>query len=270
MKRDTDDEKGQLRAALFLSNESAKLVKHGRIQNKDLAIEVCAQDFRAKYNDILDKFMAERQDAYELRGHLIKKQENYIYREQEYRSTIQRLKDEIDKNSKKPFALPKEIGDDELELEGMKLVLNKQTSLEKLEQQTKQSQCAHINQKDVKEIHNRLGAILEGISTMQVNAQSKLSQNRAKMWATLDENLKLYKDGLEKANAKRKDNEFNPTEKDRSNRETLETMSSMAQKIDEDNQQLMKRNQELKIQYMCQENDREMLIKQIIYHKKQN
>ena len=152
----------------------------------------------------------------------------------------------------------------------MKLVLNKQTSQEKLEQQTKQSQCAHINQKDVKEIHNRLGAILEGISTMQVNAQSKLSQNRAKMWATLDENLKLYKDGLEKANAKRKDNEFNPTEKDRSNRETLETMSSMAQKIDEDNQQLMKRNQELKIQYMCQENDREMLIKQIIYHKKQN
>lgn len=137
MKRDTDDEKGQLRAALFLSNESAKLVKHGRIQNKDLAIEVCAQDFRAKYNDILDKYVAERQDAYELREHLIKKQENYIYREQEYRSTIQRLKDEIDKNSKKPFALPKEIGDDELELEGMKLELIKQTSQEKLEQQTK-------------------------------------------------------------------------------------------------------------------------------------
>lgn len=103
---------------------------------------------------------------------------------------------------------------------------------------------------------------------MQANAQSKLSNSRAKMWATLDENLKLYKEGLEKANAKRKDNEFDPTEKDRSNRETLETMSSMAQKIDEDNQQLMKRNQELKIQYMSQENDREMLIKQIIYHKK--
>lgn len=85
---------------------------------------------------------------------------------------------------------------------------------------------------------------------MQANAQSKLSNSRAKMWATLDENLKLYKEGLEKANAKRKDNEFDPMEKDRSNRETLETMSSMAQKIDEDNQQLMKRNQELKIQYM--------------------
>lgn len=110
----------------------------------------------------------------------------------------------------------------------MKLELIKQTSQEKLDLQTKQSQCAHINQKDVKEIHNRLGAILEGISTMQANAQSKLSNSRAKMWATLDENLKLYKEGLEKANAKRKDNEFDPTEKDRSNRETLETMSSMA------------------------------------------
>jgi len=42
MKRDTDEDKGTVRAALFISNESAKLVKHGKIQNKDLAIEVCA------------------------------------------------------------------------------------------------------------------------------------------------------------------------------------------------------------------------------------
>jgi hypothetical protein len=42
MKRESDDEKGSVRAALFLSSESAKLIKHGRIQNKDLAIEVCA------------------------------------------------------------------------------------------------------------------------------------------------------------------------------------------------------------------------------------
>lgn len=41
-KEDKDDEKGQLRASLFLSSESVKLIKHGRIQNKDLAIEVCA------------------------------------------------------------------------------------------------------------------------------------------------------------------------------------------------------------------------------------
>jgi hypothetical protein len=35
------------------------------------------------------------------------------------------LKKEIDENSQKPFALPKETADDELELEGIKLELNK-------------------------------------------------------------------------------------------------------------------------------------------------
>lgn len=71
---------------------------------------------------------------------------------------------------------------------------------------------------------------------MQNNAQEKLAENRAKVWASLDENLAQYKEGLKKANEKRQGNDFNPSDKDKSNRETLETMSSMAQKIDEDNQ----------------------------------
>jgi type III secretory pathway component EscR len=71
---------------------------------------------------------------------------------------------------------------------------------------------------------------------MQNNAQGKLAENRAKVWASLDENLAQYKEGLKKANEKRQGNDFNPSDKDKSNRETLETMSSMAQKIDEDNQ----------------------------------
>lgn len=42
MKKEGEDEKGQIRASIFISSESAKMVKHGKIQNKDLAIEVCA------------------------------------------------------------------------------------------------------------------------------------------------------------------------------------------------------------------------------------
>lgn len=42
--------------------------------------------------EILDKYENERKDAYELRDHLITKQENYIFREQEYRITIEKLK----------------------------------------------------------------------------------------------------------------------------------------------------------------------------------
>lgn len=250
MKRDTDDDKGAVRAALFISSESSKLVKHGRIQNKDLAIEVCAQDWATKYSEILDKYERERKDAYELREHLITKQENYIFREQEYRTTIELLKKEIDDHSKKPFALPKETADDELELDGLKLELNKQSSAEKREEANKQSEGVYQNQKEVKDIHAKLGGILGCISQMQNDAQTKLANNRAKIWATLDENLVQYKEGLKKANEKRQGNDFNPSDKDKSNKETLETMSSMAQKIDEDNQNLMRKNQELKIQFL--------------------
>mgnify|MGYP000886914361 FL=1 len=95
-----------------------KLAKHGRIQNKDLAIEVCAQDWQHKYEVELAKYEKERKDAYDLREHLIKKQEMYIYREQEYRETIRLLNLSIVENSKKTLMLPKEQLDETLELEG--------------------------------------------------------------------------------------------------------------------------------------------------------
>lgn len=47
--------------------------------------------------------------------------------------------------------------------------------------------------------------------------------------------------------------------------EHLDTMTQIAQKIDDENRALMKKNQDLKIQYMSQENDRDLLLKQLIY-----
>lgn len=47
-------------------------------------------------------------------------------------------------------------------------------------------------------------------------------------------------------------------------------MTTMAQKIDDDNRKLMKKNGELKIQYLSQMDDRDLLLKQIIFHKKEN
>jgi hypothetical protein len=51
--------------------------------------------------------------------------------------------------------------------------------------------------------------------------------------------------------------------------EHLETMTQIAQKIDDENRNLMKKNSELKIQYLSQENDRDLLLKQLIYQKKE-
>lgn len=111
-------------------------------------------------------------------------------------------------------------------------------------------------------------AIMGEITTLQQNARRKLAEDRSKMWAQLDENLEQLKDDLTKANEKRQGNE-SQQDKEISNHKTLQTMSQMAQKIDEDNQILMKKNQELKIQFLSQENDRELLLKQIIHFKKE-
>ena len=44
----------------------------------------------------------------------------------------------------------------------------------------------------------------------------------------------------------------------------------MAQKIDDDNKSLQLKNQELKIQFASQEDDRDLLLRQLIYYKKEN
>lgn len=41
----------------------------------------------------------------------------------------------------------------------------------------------------------------------------------------------------------------------------MDLMTEMAQKIDDENQQLMRDNNELKINFLCQENDRDLLIR---------
>jgi len=47
-------------------------------------------------------------------------------------------------------------------------------------------------------------------------------------------------------------------------------MTSVAQRIDDDNRVLMKKNQELKIQFLSQDNDKDLLLRQLIFHKKEN
>ena len=47
----------------------------------------------------------------------------------------------------------------------------------------------------------------------------------------------------------------------------METMTQVAQKIDDDNKALLKKNEELKIQYMAQVDD-ESILKKELFHKK--
>ena len=52
--------------------------------------------------------------------------------------------------------------------------------------------------------------------------------------------------------------------------EQLETMTQIAQRIDDENRALMKKNAELKIEYLSQENDRDLLLTQLLQQKKEH
>ena len=53
---------------------------------------MCAQDWNLKYEDIWGKYNDEAQETHDLTMKLVEKQEMYILREQEYRNTIEMLK----------------------------------------------------------------------------------------------------------------------------------------------------------------------------------
>jgi len=50
----------------------------------------------------------------------------------------------------------------------------------------------------------------------------------------------------------------------------LELITSIAQRIDNENRILIKRNTELKQQFKAQENDRELLVRNLVMQKKEN
>ena len=94
-------------------------------------------------------------------------------------------------------------------------------------------------------------------------------KQRSEIWQTLDKKLEDIKQQLKAETEKKKENQYDFKEKEKELNDHLDTMTQIAQKIDDENRNLMKKNSDLKIQYMSQENDRDLLLKQLIYQKKE-
>ena len=75
-------------------------------------------------------------------------------------------------------------------------------------------------------------------------------KRRKKIFETFDEKISEIKVQLRKEEEKKKDNQYDYKQKEKELNEHLETMTQVAQKIDDDNRVLMKKNQELKIQFL--------------------
>lgn len=128
----------------------------------------------------------------------------------------------------------------------------------------------HINQKNVKQINSLYDRINETIGVIQENTAKELWKQRHEIWDTLSKKLDDIKQQLKAETEKKKENQYDFKEKEKELNEHLDTMTQIAQKIDDENRNLMKKNQDLKIQYMSQENDRDLLLKQLIYQKKEH
>lgn len=82
----------------------------------------------------------------------------------------------------------------------------------------------------------------------------------AKMKKKIEEH-KTSKSGEQGADMKDRENEL---------QHHLELITNIAQRIDNENRTLLKKNQELRNEYRAQENDRELLVKQLVMQKKEN
>ena len=198
-----------------------------------------AEDWETKYFQILEQFNSAKQDAKKLRQNMVRKQERYIDREHEYRKTITQIEKLIEEKSTKPLEIIEEQDESQLLLAGVdhggKPLFNKMFVL-------------WVRQ--VKEIHNWYDKIIDKIGDIQENTAKELWKQRSEIWATLDKKLEDIKQQLKAETEKKKENQYDFKEKEKELNEHLETMTQIAQKIDDENRNLMKKNSELKIQYM--------------------
>lgn len=89
----------------------------------------------------------------------------------------------------------------------------------------------------------------------------ELLDQRKEIWGDLDKKLEDIKNQLKAEHDRKKEDNYDFKEREKELNEHLDTMTQIAQRIDDENRALMKKNAELKIEYLSQENDRDMLMK---------
>lgn len=121
----------------------------------------------------------------------------------------------------------------------------------------------------MKQIQQYYDQVHEKIQEISEGAAKVLLKQRGSIWNTLDKKLEDIKTQLKAEYSKKEDSNYDFKERERELNEHLETMTQIAQRIDDENRALMKKNAELKIEYVSQENDSEVLMQQLIQQKKE-
>lgn len=85
-----------------------------------------------------------------------------------------------------------------------------------------------------------------------------------------NQNLNKWKKKLEDQKSYKGDQEGDLKERENEMQHNLELITSIAQRIDNENRVLIKKNMELRQEFKAQENERELLVRQLVMQKKEN
>lgn len=245
-----------------------------------LALEVAAQDWPYLYEKNYKIYMEQYNKSKELGETKKAKQENYIFREQEYRKVIQDMKDNIDKISQKPLERTRNKSDDQKEMENINIRIrqndpNANITIDQFDAGNKANNLPNNaqwppEQKTVDEIWKLVDDFEDQISVLKEQTTCGLNRQKNAMWKKLDGAFTTYRQEQMADSLKKKQNDEDPLVREQSLNKNLEVMTHMAQQLDKEHRRLTDQQQKLKIQYSSQEKDSDLLLKQIIYYKKQH
>lgn len=125
-------------------------------------------------------------------------------------------------------------------------------------------------QEQFKQLRSMKAQIEEKINHLQGENNKALEERESEMNKRIDELLKKFKKELSKERKKNFNGEKEWLERSKALKKKLETATEEAIGLDSKNNELMKENQKLKIQFHAQEEDRDVLLKQVARLKREN
>lgn len=125
----------------------------------------------------------------------------------------------------------------------------------------------HIKQDVIDHTNSQIQMVIDSI----IPKTQKLKEQQEKdIIRKFNTEMKKMRDAIEEQKSFKGDQEGDLKERENEMQHNLELITSIAQRIDNENRLLIKRNAELKADFKAQENDRELLVRQLVMQKKEN
>ena len=123
------------------------------------------------------------------------------------------------------------------------------------------------NERVIKALQNELHSNIDGIQDKIKVLKEEQEKDIVRKFST---DLNKLKSEIENSKTTKGDTTANMKDRENQLNQHLEVITNIAQRIENENRALMKKNSELKKEYQSQENDRELLLKQLVMLKKEN